>query len=181
MLALQSWCVGSDGPDTEWMRSQLCSLDAGVVALQAASRLAPRESALDEIKERIKYVESALERMQHTDVELVGAAIRDDLERFSTTLAETSQTMCSLRAELSTKAGHLDTNAALEILEREIVKLNADTVGQQQLQTCLNSKIDRQDLHRMAALIANGELEGLSPFVIAIAFWISVFPPTRFY
>ena len=41
MLALQAWCVGKDGPDAEMVNSQLFSLNAGLVALQASLSFMP--------------------------------------------------------------------------------------------------------------------------------------------
>jgi len=38
-----------------------------------------------------------------------------------------------------------------------------ELVGRNQLSASLSSKLDRQDLGRIAALIANGELEGINP------------------
>ena len=62
----------------------------------------------------------------------------------------------------------MDTSSALDLLRRELIKLAATAVGRQQLHNSLNSKLDRRDLSRIAALIANGELEGINPSVLIL-------------
>ena len=54
MLALQAWCVGKDGPDAEMVNSQLFSLNAGLVALQASLSFMPDNSVVEKLKERTK-------------------------------------------------------------------------------------------------------------------------------
>jgi hypothetical protein len=121
-----------------------------------------------ELKGQVERLEEGIER-KHQDKSTNGGprnpAVTKELEHFRVLLAETAQSVCSLKAELRTKAGHLDTNEALGLLEREISRLRTDAVGKQLLHASLNTKVDQRDLNRIAALIANGELEGLSPFV----------------
>ena len=59
MLALQAWCVGKDGPDAEMVNSQLFSLNAGLVALQASLSFMPDNSVVEKLKERMQLIEHA--------------------------------------------------------------------------------------------------------------------------
>ena len=59
MLALQAWCVGKDGPDAEMVNSQLFSLNAGLVALQASLSFMPDNSVVEKLKERMQLIERA--------------------------------------------------------------------------------------------------------------------------
>lgn len=174
MLALQSWCTGVDGPEGQWVRSQFCKFDAGIVATQTALKFVPDTSDILDIETRMHLIEQ-IESDRRRDHEEVGGEpcdvavakqTRDDLEHFRVVLAETSQAISSLQSELRTKAGQLDTSSALDLLRRELIKLAATAVGRHQLHTSLNSKLDRRDLSRIAALIANGELEGINPSVL---------------
>jgi len=170
MLALQSWYSGADGPGGHWMHAQFSKFDAGIVAAQAALDYVPDALSVDKLDVRLRLVEDAKSDQKHSE-DTGGATYdaaaakqtRDDIESFRTTLTETSHTIGSLQSELRTKAGQLDTSSALEALRRELIKLAANMVGRNQLSASLSSKLDRQDLGRIAALIANGELEGINP------------------
>jgi len=59
----------------------------------------------------------------------------------------------------------MDTTSSLELLRRELIRLAATAVGKHQLNAGLSSKLDRRDLGRIAALIANGELDGIKTAV----------------
>lgn len=174
MLALQSWCAGADGPEGLWVRSQFYKFDAGIVATQAALKFVPDTQSFEDLDTRMNLmerVESDRRRNhQETGGDSCNAAAakqtRDDLEHFRTVLGETSQAISSLQSELRTKAGQMDTSSALDLLRRELIKLASTAVGRQQLHSSLNSKLDRRDLSRIAALIANGELEGINPSVL---------------
>ena len=173
MLALQLWCYGADGPDGQLARSKFHALDAGVVATQAALSHMPPPSYIEGLASRVQAVEIAeTNRLVEHEVnggELFDAAIakrtREDIEHFRMVLAETSHTIGSLQSELRTKAGQMDTSSSLELLRREIIRLAATTVGKHQLNAGLSSKLDRRDLGRIAALIANGELDGIKAAV----------------
>ena len=60
MLALQAWCVGKDGPDAEMVNSQLFSLNAGLVALQASLSFMPDNSVVEKLKERFSHHKSPI-------------------------------------------------------------------------------------------------------------------------
>lgn len=163
MLALQAWCVGKDGPDAEMVNSQLFSLNAGLVALQASLSFMPDNSVVEKLKERMQLIE----RAKSQSCDNVAAASMHSKFDFHASLAATTQTVDRLRDEISTKAGYEDTRIALSLLEREVVKLGETTVEQSQLETILRSKIDRSDLSQIAALVANGNFDGINSQVAA--------------
>lgn len=172
-LALQLWCFGADGPDGRLVCSKFHALDAGVVAAQAALLHMPPPSYIEGLARRVDAVEMVeTNRLVEHEVnggELFDAAIAkrtcEDIEHFRTVLAETSHTIGSLQSELKTKAGQMDTTSSLELLRRELIRLAATAVGKHQLNAGLSSKLDRRDLGRIAALIANGELDGIKTAV----------------
>ncbi len=172
-IALQLWCLGPQGPDGGKMRSHFDALDAGVVAAQAALSFAPELSFVEELASRIGAVEmtETNRRLEHDtpDGTVIDAATakrtRDDIEHFRMVLAENSHSLGSLRSELQTKAGQVDTSSSLELLRREIVRLDSSTVAKTQLNAGLATKLDRRDLGRIAAMIANGDLDGINTAV----------------
>ena len=172
-IALQLWCLGPQGPDGGKMRSHFDALDAGVVAAQAALSFAPELSFVEELASRIGAVEmtETNRRLEHDTLDgtVIDAATakrtRDDIEHFRMVLAENSHSLGSLRSELQTKAGQVDTSSSLELLRREIVRLDSSTVAKTQLNAGLATKLDRRDLGRIAAMIANGDLDGINTAV----------------
>ena len=113
---------------------------------------------VEKLKERMQLIEHA--KSQSCDN--VAAASMHSKFDFHASLAATTQTVDRLRDEISTKAGYEDTRIALSLLEREVVKLGETTVEQSQLETILRSKIDRNDLSQIAALVANGNFDGIN-------------------
>ena len=172
---MQLWCLGPQGPDGQLQRARFDALDAGVVAAQAAFSFVPEISFVEELSDRILAVEKTetnqrLERgASEPDCALLDAAsvkrTRDEIEHFRLLLAETSHSLDSLQLELRTKAGQVDTSSSLELLRREIIRLDATTVEKHQLVAGLATKLDRRDLGRIAAMIANGELDGINTSV----------------
>lgn len=189
MIALQLWCAGANGPDGLWMRAQFSKFNAGIVAAQAALSFVPNNSSIEDLDSRLQLIEQVETDQQQTEetgsaTHAAAAAIKqtsDDIEQFRATLAEISNTIGCLQSELQTKATQLDTSSALDLLRRELLKLASTMVGKGQLAASLNSKLDRRDLRQIAALIANGELDGLNPFVYnhASASSSAVFCPSK--
>lgn len=161
MLALQAWCVDIDGPAAEKVNSQLFSLNAGLVALQASLSFVPDNSVVEKLKERMQLIEHA--KSQCCDN--VAAAGMHSKFDFHASLAAITQTVEKLRDEVSTKAGYEDTRIALSLIEIQVVKLVETTVEQSQLETILSSKIDRDDLNQIAALVASGNFDGINSSV----------------
>ena len=112
MLALQAWCVDIDGPDAEKVNSQLFSLNAGLVALQASLSFVPDNSVVEKLKERMQLIERA--KSQCCDN--VAAAGMHSKFDFHASLAAITQTVEKLRDEVSTKAGYEDTRIALSLI-----------------------------------------------------------------
>ena len=80
----------------------------------------------------------------------------DELKKIRMTLVNTSHSVEKIQLELPTKAGQFETSQTLGRLRREITQLAAATVGKQEFQFGLQSKLDRRDLGRIAAMVTNG-------------------------
>lgn len=167
MLALQSWCAGADGPDGRWGQSQFVGLEAGIVALQASLSYMPDKSVLEDLNKRLRLIEHTNSQSEKTSEgqDNVMQHVRNEFELVHSNLSETAEEIERFQSELKTKAESSETRSALDMLKREVHALALDTVRRQQIQVSLSSKLDRRDLHRLSALIANGEVEGMNPSV----------------
>ena len=167
MLSLEVWYSGFRGPDGQHTQSKIAAADAALVALHAELSTLPRLSHVEDLSARIEALTASTKTqpvesgIEHHGVDMALEAF-ENIEHLRDTLDATSQSIKQMQSELTSKAGDAATQSTVSQLRDQIAKLAAATVGKQQLQIMLKSKVDHHDLRHLAVLIANGELGGLN-------------------
>lgn len=172
MLALQTWYLL--GPASQKTRAHLDACDAGIVAAQARLDLTPQADVVDQLSHRITSLEDdATPEKDAIDVDAfleATAAVRrahDDLKSVKAVVDDTQVSLDALRDDLHGKAGREDTLDVIARIKTDLGRLASSALSKHQLHEGLSTKLDRKDLNRIAALIANGKLPGLNAAVAA--------------
>ena len=83
-----------------------------------------------------------------------GFSSNEDVQRLSGDLAATLKNLERLQTELGNKATSVDVSAALAAVNKQLSRMQANSMPKDQLDGVLKSKVDKKDINRIAAALA---------------------------